>query len=344
MKTWSGLCGLPALVLVAACATQAPSTQAPAAPVQDNKEKTYEITKVTFVYEDIHPSFWSSSRTDSMFLSVFIYFKREIPTKQDIKEMRIYDESKRYWTMSVNEYVAEDKTYIGGYARFRTDHYSLNWSVLSLAAYEMQLSMINGTVCVYRYDPADPEPNGKNSRSYVYSSDYAGRKDDRYIQNVKRAEIRESRIEGDLIELAFSIADDRAANGNVAFYDKDKKFVGETARFKNIHSLEVRKFLNEGAVFNVDGRENRAKIAKGDITYQAGRSFSDIAYVMVSLSCNDPEREADQDVTIFRSKSELALLVGMKQGQTAPVRRGVQSAAAPHWRASMQKSSPRLLQ
>jgi hypothetical protein len=304
MKTKSLAWGLVLCILLASCASRPDDVV-----TGDRTEARYEIDSVTFIFEDIHPSFWgSASRRDSLFLSVFIYFDGEKPLRDEIQEIRIYDESNRYWTMSLDKYAKESKDYIGGYTRFRTDEYSLNWSVMSLNEYRIQMRLLEGNISTYRYDPADPNLNNANAKSYLYSTDYAGRKDDRYVRNLSRAVIREAYVQDEVMELTFTVDDPRTQTGEVAFYTKDTKYLGETEEFKNIYSLEVRKLLNEGSAFHIDGRENRVRISPQDIEFSAEGSFPDISYVMVSLAFNDPERLTGQDQTIFRSKSEMTLL------------------------------------
>ena len=300
-KSRPGAWGLLLCFLLGSCASRPLGELT----LQEGQE-SFKISNVKFIYEDIHPSFWgSTSRRDSLFLSIFISFSGERPSRDEIREVRIYDESNRYWTMSLDKYAKENKTYIGGYTRFRTDEYSLNWSVMSLSEYKIEVELTGGETITYRYDPTDPDRNAANASGYLYSADYTGRKDDHYARTLGRADIKEAHIQNEVMVLTFSIDDARAENGEVAFYTEDKKYLGETTQFKNMYSLEIRKLLNEGGAFHIDGRENRVRIAREDIDFSNGGSFEDIRYVMVSLTFNDPYRHEEQDLTIFRSKSEL---------------------------------------
>jgi hypothetical protein len=303
-KYLSGFLVLPLLLLLASCTSQLPAEL----PASGGKAG-YEIRNVLFVFEDIHPSFWSSaSSSDSLFLSVFIYFDAVAPAKEEIEEIRIYDESRRFWTMSLDDHAVAGKSYIGGYTRFRTDEYSLNWSVMSLSVYRIELHLKNKRVYTHRYNPPDPDENGRDTKLFLYSADYAGRKDDSYIQTVARAVITEAKRDGGIIAVTFAVDDERAGNGEIVFYNTEKKYAGETDRFRNIYSLETRPYLNGGTAFHVDGRDNRAVIGEEDIEFSEGRSFDEIEYAMISLACNDPEKLVEEDHTIFRSKSELMLL------------------------------------
>jgi hypothetical protein len=300
-KTRPGAWGLLLGFLLGSCTSRPPGEST----LQEG-QASYKISNVKFIYEDIHPSFWgSASRRDSLFLSVFIFFRGERPPREEIQEVRIYDESNRYWTLSLDKYAKDNKDYIGGYTRFRTDEYSLNWSVMSLSEYKIEVELTGGETITYRYDPPDPDRNAANSKGYLYSADYEGRKDDRYARTLGRAVIGEAHLQDEVLTVTFSVDDPRVENGEVAFYREDTKYLGETAQFKNMYSLEIRKLLNEGGAFHIDGEENRVRLSPENIDFSAGGSFEDIKYVMVSLTFNDSYRHEEQDLTVFRSKSEL---------------------------------------
>jgi len=257
--------------------------------------------RVQFVFEDIDPKFWSKPTAGSMHLNIFMFYQGATLDSSVIKEMRIYDKNGVNWTRSPKV----TPNYVGDWSRSITSNYSINYSVLSLSEYTIEITMTDGRVYRRKYDPPDPEIGGTNTKKYIYSADYNGRKDDEYVQCLRRAEVKESAIEDDLIRLVFSVDDHRVNNGYVTFYDKDKKYLAQ-AQFKNAYSLEVAPYLNRGTALFIDGRDNELSIAQTDLAFSKDRSFSEIKYAVVVLTNGgNPERMPAQDETIYLSRSRI---------------------------------------
>jgi hypothetical protein len=268
---------------------------------QNTRDKDlFTDMRVQFIYEDIDPTYWTKPTTGSMFLDVFVFYQGATLDSSAVKEMRIYDNNGISWTKSPDV----TPKYVGGWSRSKTAHYSVNYSVLSLSEYTIEIAMADGSVYRRKYDPPDPEIGGSNTKKYVYSVDYKGKKDDEYVQGLRRPQIKESIIENDLIRLVFSVDDHRVKNGYVEFYDKDKKYLARVPQFKNAYSLEIASYLNRGTDLFVDGTDNELTIAQTDLEFSRGRSFSEIKYAIVVLTNGGyPGRMPAQDETIFLSRS-----------------------------------------
>jgi hypothetical protein len=235
-----------------------------------------------------------------MFLNVFVFYQGATLDSSVIREMKIYDKNGVNWTKTPEV----TPNYVGGWSRFRTADYSVNYSVLSLSEYTIEITLTDGKVYRRKYDPPDPEIGVSNTKKYIYSADYKGRKDDEYVQCLPRAEIKESIIEDDLIRLVFSVDDHRVNNGYVQFYDKDKKYLARVSQFKNAYSLEVAPYLNQGTALFVDGTDNKLSIAQRDLEFSKGRSFSEIKYAIVVLTNGgNPGMMPARDETIYLSRS-----------------------------------------
>ena len=266
--------------------------------------------RVQFVYEDIHPSFWTKPTLATMFLDVFVFYQGRRLSASDIKEMRLHDVKGLSWT------IAPEVThnYIGGWERIWAFDYTWNQSVISLGRYTLEIITSQVKVCSRVYDPTDPQPANANSKSYVYSADYLGRKDERYAECIRRARIKEASLEDEQIRVLFSINDSRVENGKTSFYDKNKKWIGESIWFKNIYSLESLPGLNQGTGLRVDGGDNELLLKEVDVRLGKGRSLSEIEYMnVVTEAGGEPGITPTEDETIYLARSEMVVVRGNKQ-------------------------------
>jgi hypothetical protein len=272
---------------------------------KDPPDEFLENAQIQFIFEDIHPSFFSKETKGTMFLNVFIYYKGPRLQSKDVKEIRLLDDEGMLWTTSPEV----NRTYIGGWLRFNTGNYSINESVLRIRQYTVQIVMHDGHVHKLEFDPTDPESGRGNIRGYVYSTDYQGYKGDSHVQCLHRAQIKQFEIQDHQVHLSFAVNDRRVESGQIAFYDKAKRYIGETAVFMNTYSLEYRRWLNKGAALFADGADNQVEIPLSDLSIEEGRSASEIEYANVVLSDSADWMEAPtRSETVFESRSEMVLL------------------------------------
>ncbi|WP_028972425.1 hypothetical protein [Spirochaeta cellobiosiphila] len=96
------------------------------------------------------------------------------------------------------------------------------------------------------------------------------------------------------IHVDFTIDSNIAYNGYVAFYNKKGEYIGSSYDFRTNDQL-VRETLNRGRTFNTDGTANSVSLRKKDIDFTPGKSFEDIAEVVVILMDGKQYRDSRYD-------------------------------------------------
>lgn len=310
---WTGLAGIAmgiALLASAGCAST-PKQVSMATPKPETTtvdERTLASEPAIFLFETTPPSYYddAAKRAEgSMCLSVFLYSSNPLVGASRVKEWKVSDELGRHWTSERGN--ASD--FIGGWNRFVTATYSNNDSVLGLRRYVLDVVAIDGTDYRRSFDPGAILASGGQPNHFIYSAFYHGNKEKDYLEGLESAVISKAEMSDNDATIVFTCHDTRAVNGIMTFYDKNKKFVGESSPFFNAYSQEREPRLNNNEALVKDGSPNTFRLAAESFFPVHGKSFADIDNVVVTLMDGPWPWDANtKDRVLLVSRSERTTL------------------------------------
>jgi hypothetical protein len=237
------------------------------------------ITSMGWIIENIDTSFWSSTPPTHAFYDFWIYFSGTNISASDITYARIYipPNYTSYWTIDPAQYLDTQNMKIGGWGRW----YS-STNCLQIGNLKAEIKLNNGTSATFTKTIPAPANTVTNGYVSVYTEDIAAPANS--VSLIKRAAIGTRSNNGTTLTIVFNTNDTRVYNGWIWLYDANSNFVGASKTFFRDINGNFTTIINSGANLYTNGTNNTVSLGNSDISYNTGKTFSDISKFIVVLS------------------------------------------------------------
>lgn len=269
---------------------------------------TIRVKKIDYLIENIHPSYWAKNEQSiQLFCNLFIYLDDLKNQLNQIEQVAVYNKYDTKWEIDLKKDINAERGYIGGYIRLYDTILSQNSTLMSLSDLKLVFVLKNGQQSIMSFSipaPGAAEPSLKSQ--YVYSENFRGRILDTYVPALKLGVITALEYRNNTFKISFTANDPRITNGYIAFYDKNKNYVGETAPFANWYSGEFAAYLNQGKRLEIAGKPNKAEFGVDGIQLGRKQKISKIRYAQLCLTDGSQfAKSAVPNNYIYTSYSEM---------------------------------------
>ena len=266
------------------------------------------ISKVEYIIENIHPTFWGDKPDSSfprLFYNFFIYINDFKNSINNVKEVGVEDPHGIYWVINLKKNTSYG--YIGGYVRFYNTALSETGSVLAMKNIKVIIITKDGQKIEYPISLPEPGKIETSEKSYLFVETYRGKLQNNYVQALKLGKISSAAIvDKNQLVLDFSIDDSRVFNGRVVLYDKKMNYLGESRQFIIPFSKEILSTLNKGDNFFVDNQINHLTLNESQVAFEKGGKISKVKYINLWLTDGAQFADAENpDYFNYVSRSEI---------------------------------------
>jgi hypothetical protein len=242
---------------------------------------TVTVTGLGWVIKNFPSSYWlGSPPPSSCFYDFWIYYTGTFALS-DIEYARVYNNNKtRWWDIPlVEDYFTSE--YIGGWFSFYDNDY---FNTLPIGNLTAEIKLKNGSIS--SFDKVIPAPGSTTTLGYekVYTEDCSVPPYNS-INMIYRPVVTGSTISygGSELTINFAIDDSRVYNGWVWLYDSSNNTVAySTLHFRDSTNGNLTSIIS--SPFQNDGTPNTVSITNTDLTFITGRSFNEIAKLIVVVT------------------------------------------------------------
>jgi hypothetical protein len=250
--------------------------------------RSIEITGVGWICENIDQSYWVSppSPTRTQFMNFQIYYSGSDIEASDIETAIFRCQGvSGYWSFNLDPSNVDTTAKIIGVGgdRFYSSSLSTNGSVCPIGPTTFEVTLKNGSVSNFVLTVPPPNSDTWTTQTCVYNEDYTGSILSGYVPMLERAAVSSRNKTGTTATIQFTANDPTLFSGYVWFYDSSGNYVGRSNYLRSYGSGANPTFVNGGSGLNNNGA-NTLSIQAGDVLFQSGRTFSDIANFHVVLT------------------------------------------------------------
>ena len=259
--------------------------------VDTSKDKTLTINNVGYSLENIDHDYWKSpiSNDASAFLSLWINYNESNIVVSDIARVVITDPQGDDWVYSeekdIKYHLNEIEKCFGGWLRLYLFG-AHEGTTIRIGEYTAEIVLKNGKVASKKFTVNAPGTLGTLGKTYAYTENYElfATPGPAFAALPKRATEMSGTKTSDQLTIKFKVNDDMICNGNIAFFDVNRDYIGSLAktfidRYKNPSDT-----LNGGNDLKVDGNFNTVICDVDDITLKTDKTFADIYKFNISLA------------------------------------------------------------
>jgi hypothetical protein len=241
------------------------------------------ITGVTWVEENIDPSFWQTAPPNGQtaYYDFWIDYTGDIALG-DIQYARVYGPGVVWNIIYNSKLFSATSRQIGGYGRW---YDAVNPNLLPIGPLQVEVKLNSGADARYALSVPAPASTTAGSYTTMHTEDLLSPLATS-APMVKRATIGATNTltaSTQEIGITFSVDDASVYDGFVWFYDASKNYLGGFFYFRDPATGSVSPRL-AGSSFHVDGTSNTLTLQPNDLQLNTGASFGQIAQFGIGLT------------------------------------------------------------
>ncbi len=253
-----------------------------------------EIERFDYYIENIHPSYWAGKPNPEeprLYITFYVYFKNLEDHIGNIEKVQIFDAFDNPWTIDLKKNTPDSLQFIGGGSSYWDNTLSSMGTVLCINEYRVVVTMKDQETLSKTFTVYEPGQKTGSTKKFIYNEDYRGKKDDSYIAALQWGTINSVTYHNNIFDIRFTISDPRTANAKFEFFDKNKKYLGQSRWLVTSFSKEVLPSLNNGNSLATDGQPNTVQIRPGHLNLEKGKNINRTKYIV--LVTKDGEQFSD---------------------------------------------------
>ena len=243
--------------------------------------QSISISGVGWYIENIDESFWTTPPGAHAFFGFGIAYTGSAISASDLSSIEVAAPDATVWTLGPADCTVDTQNKL---IQLPALYKNSTIDVLPIGTFTFRVTLKNGVTSTMNL--LVPAPNNTTTGGFtsVHTEDVAGPAASTSL--VERATQGTHSLGAGTLSINFSVNDAKVYNGFIWFYDSTGSYVAvTTTRFRDASTGNVLPMVNVGAgVLHTDGTSNAITVTDGDITYQTGRSFSDIQRFIIVLT------------------------------------------------------------